>query len=341
MSVRQTAAVWALRLPHNEAWVLMALADHADDDGKRVYPSMGYLAWKTGYGERQVRRIMGRLKERGVIEPVRHRLGGRSPTGHGYATEYWLYLEKADKKSPYRKAASAEDATDQPRGAAKSGLGGPPSPARGAMESGNGATAMSAQPSGTILEPPEQPSDESPGWILILRDIPGWTDKRGTPVREAQLIEWVRQKGYSDDDAEGSAIGLSKMKDVTKRYSDLPRAFQDRLRKGYDRNGDSPTPAAVLADKGAVLRHGPIDRGDGGAWAQVVEIIKEQIPPSAFKTYVAETRGMGFAGRAMIVGVPNEVVASQLDSRYWTMLEQALAGVTGQEGLDLVFEVMT
>ena len=33
MSAKQTGLVWELALPHNEAWVLMAMADHADHEG--------------------------------------------------------------------------------------------------------------------------------------------------------------------------------------------------------------------------------------------------------------------------------------------------------------------
>jgi hypothetical protein len=34
MSAKQTGLVWELNLPHNEAWVLMAMADHADHEGR-------------------------------------------------------------------------------------------------------------------------------------------------------------------------------------------------------------------------------------------------------------------------------------------------------------------
>jgi hypothetical protein len=44
MSAKQTGLVWELDLPHNEAWVLMAMADHADHDGQNVYPGIPLLA---------------------------------------------------------------------------------------------------------------------------------------------------------------------------------------------------------------------------------------------------------------------------------------------------------
>jgi hypothetical protein len=49
VSAKQTGLVRELDLPHNEAWLLMAMADHADHSGRNVYPGVSLLAWKTGY----------------------------------------------------------------------------------------------------------------------------------------------------------------------------------------------------------------------------------------------------------------------------------------------------
>jgi hypothetical protein len=54
-------------LPHAEAWVLMALADHADHEGRNIYPGMGLVAWKTGYSRRQVQRIVNALQAKGIL----------------------------------------------------------------------------------------------------------------------------------------------------------------------------------------------------------------------------------------------------------------------------------
>ncbi len=96
MSVLQQAMVWRLELPHNKAWVLMALADHAHDDGTRCFPGVEQLAWKTGYGARQVRRILHDLRGDGIIEAVAFVQGGR-----GRATEYTLYLDRGTLKPLY------------------------------------------------------------------------------------------------------------------------------------------------------------------------------------------------------------------------------------------------
>jgi hypothetical protein len=96
MSVKIMSLVWELDIEHSERIILLAMADHANDDGQNCYPSNAYLAWKTGYSERSVRRIHRALELTGIITRVAHQEGGR-----GFATEYRLNVEKGDKKSPF------------------------------------------------------------------------------------------------------------------------------------------------------------------------------------------------------------------------------------------------
>jgi len=96
MSVKIMSQVWELDIDHSEMIVLLAMADHADDDGQNCYPSNAYLAWKTGYSDRQVRRVLRTLESTGIITRVAHEEGGR-----GLATEYRLNPEKGDKKSAF------------------------------------------------------------------------------------------------------------------------------------------------------------------------------------------------------------------------------------------------
>jgi hypothetical protein len=79
MSVKIMGAIWEKALDHPDALVLLALADHADHDGGNAYPSVGLLAWKTGYSVRQVRRILRSLEASGAIVPTT-RAGQHKPT---------------------------------------------------------------------------------------------------------------------------------------------------------------------------------------------------------------------------------------------------------------------
>lgn len=80
---------------------------------------------------------------------------------------------------------------------------------------------------------PTVPYRTVPIYIETLRSIPGWEEK-GKPY-EDNLLLWVKRKSLTSDALERSAIGLAKVQEKTlKGYSNLVRAFQDRINKGYD-----------------------------------------------------------------------------------------------------------
>lgn len=79
MSVRLMAAVWASDLPHVERDVALAVADFANDAGDSIFPSQAHLAWKLAITDRQVRRGLRGLIDRGVLVPVSGARGGRRP----------------------------------------------------------------------------------------------------------------------------------------------------------------------------------------------------------------------------------------------------------------------
>ncbi len=70
MSVTVMAEVWQLQIESPQLIVLLAMADHADDDGV-CWPSQDLLAWKTQYTVRQVRRIIKGLINDGVVKILR------------------------------------------------------------------------------------------------------------------------------------------------------------------------------------------------------------------------------------------------------------------------------
>lgn len=104
MSVRQMAMVWELDLPKPEKFLLLALADHADHEGRNVYPGVNLLAWKTGDTRRTVQRLLRRLEARGLIEAVRPGggiIGGPGEGLRGRVTLYRLTLANGAKLSPF------------------------------------------------------------------------------------------------------------------------------------------------------------------------------------------------------------------------------------------------
>ncbi len=88
--------VWKYRVPFNQAWVLMALADHADDDGTNCYPAVAYVAWKTGYSERQVRRIMKQLRDLHALIIL------EESRGPGHPVHYQIDMSVLTEKTVYQ-----------------------------------------------------------------------------------------------------------------------------------------------------------------------------------------------------------------------------------------------
>ncbi|GAH09502.1 unnamed protein product, partial [marine sediment metagenome] len=114
-----------------EKFVLLAFADHADHDGLNVYPSYERVALKTGYSERQVKRIVARLKKRGALI-VDGKVGRRNK----------FRIPIGDKMSPI-----AEGTFDDLQGTSE-----PPS---GTSETPTGDTATAPKPS---VKPSTDPS---------------------------------------------------------------------------------------------------------------------------------------------------------------------------------------
>jgi DNA-binding transcriptional ArsR family regulator len=88
------AEVWKLQLAHGPKLVLLALADHAHDDGTSVHPSVDRIAWKTDLQRRTVQRALRSLENTGLIEAV--------TAARNRPTEYRLRLERGVKKSPFQ-----------------------------------------------------------------------------------------------------------------------------------------------------------------------------------------------------------------------------------------------
>jgi len=106
MSVKIMSQVWELDLPHNAQSIFLALADHADDDGY-CYPSVGRLAWKTGYGVRQVQRTLKELRDNKLAIPTGSVVGGRHNT-----VVYRLDPSAGKQKPPFQPRTERQISAD-------------------------------------------------------------------------------------------------------------------------------------------------------------------------------------------------------------------------------------
>lgn len=70
MSVRAMTAVWdMIGGTPDERLVMLAYADHADDEGANIFPAVARIAKKTGLTERGVQKITRRLTAIGLLIP--------------------------------------------------------------------------------------------------------------------------------------------------------------------------------------------------------------------------------------------------------------------------------
>jgi hypothetical protein len=97
MSIRLMSEVY-LRVIHGgqKQAVLLVLADHARDDGTKVFPTIGQIAWKLGLSQRPVQKAMAWMRQKGVLIVVANAKGGR-----GHPTEYRINLTVLPVKPPY------------------------------------------------------------------------------------------------------------------------------------------------------------------------------------------------------------------------------------------------
>lgn len=138
VSISLMSEVWEADLPRDQKIVLLAMADHAQDDGSRVFPGVERLAQKCGYSERSVRRKIADLKDEGLLEPVAYEEGGR-----GHATEFNIHAENLDKLSYFTEKGDSGDEN----------------PDTGDDKPGQ---SLSPQPSVTVSEPSSSAREGSP-----------------------------------------------------------------------------------------------------------------------------------------------------------------------------------
>ncbi len=94
MSVKIMGLIWDTNLKPTLRYVLLAYADHADHEGKNIYPSTKLLAHKTGYSKRTIQAATRELEGTGWLIP-----DGTGPRG----TNRWmipLYMGGAGDSPP-------------------------------------------------------------------------------------------------------------------------------------------------------------------------------------------------------------------------------------------------
>lgn len=106
MSWKISGLVWELELTHSQQSILMAMADHAEHDGSKVFPSVARISWKTGYSDRHVRRVMKDLRNMEILVLVEEATRRRP-------REYRIDISAGKKKPKFRGDMVSDLAIDE------------------------------------------------------------------------------------------------------------------------------------------------------------------------------------------------------------------------------------
>lgn len=143
MSNRLLTIAWGVPLPTTKKMVLLRLADFADDNGRRVFPSVARLAHECGTSERTVQYALRDLETDGFIVVVGNATGGR-----GRAREYAVLVERLlAAQEPYEKGANDDTTSERLQ----------PATEKGATDDKKGATHCTPSTTEPPVEPPESP----------------------------------------------------------------------------------------------------------------------------------------------------------------------------------------
>jgi hypothetical protein len=180
MSVKIMGIVWEADLPQREKFVLLAYADHADHDGNNIFPSVGLIAWKTGYDARTIQRITKKLIEDGYMIPQ-----GQSQ----YSTNrYAIAVDRLPTLAPYGRGVRLSPSI----------YGGdilsPVKLSPGDKMGGEGVTkwqeggdiAMSPKPSLTIIKP----SEEGAATLVNISPIKILCEASGLSAFPGDMQQW-------------------------------------------------------------------------------------------------------------------------------------------------------
>jgi hypothetical protein len=145
------ARVFEMDLPPMEKLVLLAMADHARDDGTGCYPSVSRLAKKTSLSERGVQKVIRRLESEHFLASK-----GKSKGGRGVTVEYDLRLEKGEPGSGFQRQNGEPGASKRVNLSAEKGEPGSPESSGNILREPVAVRGLGAKHIETVEKPVQQ-----------------------------------------------------------------------------------------------------------------------------------------------------------------------------------------
>lgn len=334
MSSKISGRVWDLDLPHAEQFVLLAMADHADHEGRNVRPSVGLVAWKTNYSPRQVHRIIQSLREKRILLP--------DGAGRNGTLNYRIDLSPAPLKTPYTSRDSMRRRNDKMSHPELDKMSHPERADDGQNVTG-GVTprshtpcdiAMSYDPSLTPSNPQEE--EES----LIPTPVTASSTASGESVNEAvaqnihvETIAALRAEGIvtmdSFNDIPANVIRAAAVDTgLPLGHVSRPAWIVKRLRLWREgkwtpsRSTPTPVPSTSVT--------ATPQTGNSGIWAQVLDQLRATVPPSDFLTWLEPTVLLALDDAGAVVGAANVFAQDVLRDRFTDPIAAALEQTLGR-----------
>jgi hypothetical protein len=253
VSVKLMTAVFD-RYPEGggEMLVALKLADHAEDNGTHIYPSISYIAEKTRQSPRAVQYQIRRMQQTGFLLLVANAGGGR-----GRAREYRInpdWINGAELAPIKAGSKGAENAPNE-KGAKQDGKGATDD-GKGANESAKGRKAFAPESSGTTKESSEnhQPARRAPRVALhselLNIELPqwlpfdawdAWCEHREAKATGKDSIPWTRP---------AARVSLKKLEQIHGRGLSVVDAIDESVLRGWTglwEAKDAATGAATAA----------------------------------------------------------------------------------------------
>ncbi|CAN7609747.1 helix-turn-helix domain-containing protein [Caballeronia sp. LjRoot34] len=131
-----------------EMLVALKLADHADDDGSHIYPSIKYIAEKTRQSPRAVQYQIRRMEKTGFLILVAHAGGGRGKAREYRINPAWI---NGAELAPISDGLKGAENAPNGKGAIPAGKGATDDE-KGANQSAKGRNSFAPESSGTTTE---------------------------------------------------------------------------------------------------------------------------------------------------------------------------------------------
>lgn len=216
MSIRLMSIVWDIRWPtQNHLLVMLKLADHANDEGSKVWPAVATIAAQAQCSERTVQNVLKAFRDCGLVGVVKAG-GGSTPTIYTLNVALLNALASAKAKlegsadlieipdDAYAQAADATGAIVAPLGVAPV----QPATGTGATEGGRGAKLLHPN---HHLEPSKEPSTREDSKSDLKSEVQGRALPSHTiTANDPQWEHWIvhlRKLGRDDLALRATAAG--------------------------------------------------------------------------------------------------------------------------------------